>query len=275
MQRKSSTNTGRTCQNSETREASDGTTYQQPTLFAVDFPVNPIASQASALPQPTTATCGGSSPVLFASLDQSMSWLKMYQDYCQVKMDGSLVEYSGTWPRAGMMQNGNAYRLLPLVRRISATAYSFWPTPDASVMNDGENLENWQARRARVKAQKKNGNGFGMPLAIAVRMWPTPRATEYKNPRGKTGNRSEAAAARAGWTLSETVKMFPTPNASPASNSLDLRCSGDGRTKPNKLGWAVAESLQDQSLDPISGQLNPQFVEWLMGFPVDWTALED
>lgn len=36
--------------------------------------------------------------------------------------------------------------------------------------------------------------------------------------------------------------LWPTPNALPASNDLNLQCSGDGRTKPNKLGWAVAVS---------------------------------
>jgi hypothetical protein len=34
---------------------------------------------------------------------------------------------------------------------------------------------------------------------------------------------------------------WPTVNALPASNDVNLTCSGDGRTKPNKLGWAVAQ----------------------------------
>jgi len=34
--------------------------------------------------------------------------------------------------------------------------------------------------------------------------------------------------------------MWPTPNASKAANDINLTCSGDGREKPNKLGWAVA-----------------------------------
>jgi hypothetical protein len=33
---------------------------------------------------------------------------------------------------------------------------------------------------------------------------------------------------------------LPTPNASKAGNDTTLTCSGDGREKPNKLGWAVA-----------------------------------
>jgi hypothetical protein len=65
--------------------------------------------------------------------------------------------------------------------------------------------------------------------AIESSLLPTPRATDWKNPRGKTGNRSAASAYRAGWTLYEA----------------------------------------------LGGTPNPQFVEWLMGFPLGWTELED
>ena len=33
--------------------------------------------------------------------------------------------------------------------------------------------------------------------------------------------------------------LWPTPNAAKAGNDVGLKCSGDGRAKPNKLGWAV------------------------------------
>lgn len=55
-----------------------------------------------------------------------------------------------------------------------------WPTPDAGAANDGEDLNKWAARRERVKATAGNGNGFGEPLAAAVR-WPTPSATDSKD----------------------------------------------------------------------------------------------
>lgn len=97
--------------------------------------------------------------------------------------------------------------------------------------------------------------------------------------------------------------LWPTPNAMPASNDLNFRCSGDGRTKPNKLGWAVAnsiwptpcasaskgsspaalvrkdgKSLVNDRIDHAvmasdGGQLNPEWVEWLMGWPIGWTEL--
>lgn len=87
--------------------------------------------------------------------------------------------------------------------------------------------------------------------------------------------------------------LWPTPNAMPASNDLSFRCSGDGRSKPNKLGWAVAESLYPTPVASdtghrkskyaqggtalsmaAGGHLNPEWVEWLMGWPIGWTALE-
>lgn len=36
-----------------------------------------------------------------------------------------------------------------------------WPTPDAQVMNDGENPETFYARREKLKATARNGNAAG------------------------------------------------------------------------------------------------------------------
>jgi hypothetical protein len=48
-----------------------------------------------------------------------------------------------------------------------AEALTLLPTP-AVVMNDGEGLDSWEARRDRVKATGVNGNGMGTPLPIAL-----------------------------------------------------------------------------------------------------------
>jgi len=91
--------------------------------------------------------------------------------------------YSETWPRSGMTRSGTVWRRRTSMPRISATGSSSWPTPDASVMNDGEGLATWLARREREKAKHRNGNGFGTPLAIAVQLWRTPQARDG-DPRG-------------------------------------------------------------------------------------------
>ncbi len=113
--------------------------------------------------------------------------------------------------------------------------------------------------------------------------------------------------------------LWPTPGAAKANNDTNLTCSGDGRTKPNKLGWAVAlwptptkqdgennagPSQWERNTPPLNvavkmyptmdvgaakgrgqasadnrsrlgGSLNPEWVEWLMGYPIGHTDLKD
>ncbi|MEM1185237.1 MAG: hypothetical protein AAGI53_09570 [Planctomycetota bacterium] len=56
-------------------------------------------------------------------------------------------------------------------------AATSWPTPDASVANDGESLDQWDTRRERVKAAANNGNGMGEPIAMAAQRFPRPETT--------------------------------------------------------------------------------------------------
>ena len=62
-----------------------------------------------------------------------------------------------------MRRNDPGLRALP----------SLLPTPSAGNFNAGEDPDQWEARRQRVKATANNGNGMGMPLGIAVQLLPT------------------------------------------------------------------------------------------------------
>ncbi|MGZ0069287.1 DNA cytosine methyltransferase [Microbacterium arborescens] len=72
------------------------------------------------------------------------------------------------------------------------------------VMNDGESVESWSARRERVKATGVNGNGMGMPLPIAVQLLPTPSVS---NAHGNDVN------GRGEPLLPGAVQLLPTPGA--------------------------------------------------------------
>lgn len=61
------------------------------------------------------------------------------------------------------------------------------PTP-AVVMNDGESLDSWEARRDRVKATKVNGNGMGTPLPIALLQLERGDHTPLPSPAGKASS---------------------------------------------------------------------------------------
>src|SRR5262245_57432399 len=130
----------------------------QPTLFpqtALPSMSSPAASPArtSRLPgRPPGLTASGldygpSSPDLLASYDLATSSWRTSQ---RCLLEG-LAEYSETWPRSGMMRNGTAYRLPPLVPLTAETASgsSAIPTPVRSDAGKdrgstaGFGLRNW------------------------------------------------------------------------------------------------------------------------------------
>ena len=58
---------------------------------------------------------------------------------------------------------------------------------------------------------------------------------------------------------SGSLLTLPTMNKCKASNDVNLNCSGDGRSKPNKLGWAIAETLRaptPRKFDGSKGAVN-------------------
>jgi len=173
--------------------------------------------------------------------------------------DEALPWSSVTLPKWGMTRNGHVYRHPTLERPISVIVSGLWQT---IVADDS----------ADRKAGKWNSRGE--PKLSA----------QVMNP-----------------------KYWPTPNSCKASEDLNLQCSGDGRAKPNKLGWAVAQrtwptatataskgwspnhnrAMTDDRLDYTverenfqPGQqtppmrLNPDWVEWLMGWPIGHTVLK-
>ena len=57
--------------------------------------------------------------------------------------------------------------------RLAAAAH-----PGRRGFNDGESVDSWIARRDRQKKLGRNGNGIGTPLTIAIRLLPTPMASD-------------------------------------------------------------------------------------------------
>jgi hypothetical protein len=144
------------------------------------------------------------------------------------------------------------------------------------------------------------------------RMWPTPRSSKIMNMTMESAlNRIENTGYHS--NLEEKValeeqKMWPTPNASPATASQTveatqrLRASRErkqgilieavvdrmlptptardykGARKPEtlkKAGRNENNSLPDKIAAYQKGTLNPNWVEWLMGYPPGWTDISD
>jgi DNA (cytosine-5)-methyltransferase 1 len=67
------------------------------------------------------------------------------------------------------------------------------PTPVAGAFNDTEPAESWLARRDRQKQLGRNGNGIGTPLAIAIRLLPTPSDSSAERAPQLGGQRPSGA----------------------------------------------------------------------------------
>ena len=90
---------------------------------------------------------------------------------------------------------------------------------------------------------------------------PTPTTMDHIDRKGMRPSR--AATNRKSGYLSEMIKMYPTPTQDSASE----------RTKKYKQGGMPLTVFVNQG-NKLGGKLNPHFVEFLMGYPMNWTKIE-
>jgi hypothetical protein len=135
-----------------------------------------------------------------------------------------------------------------------------WPRPDASGgESDGESLETWIARRKRIVASGINGNGMGMPLAVAVRqeeLWARPTVCGNNNRRGASRASGDGLATQA---KAET----PWPRLT-VSDGLG---GGSWTEAQRKTNPATANGGHSQK-ELLGARLNPAWEEILMGWPL-------
>ena len=191
------------------------------TLYLEDFHVKTLAQQEKA--QELTENdqeCGEKWRASLAKYDHDSSSWKTHQ--CSLL--GDLEPYLGTWPRWGLMLNGECWALQKSEQTI-----------------------------------KETESGSSEP------MFPTPCATDYKG-AGKTGtlrDRLDYVAER-GATKSKTY-TWPTPRTKGM-------CGGSGAWAQLKANTTIEEARAMGAGN--GGKLNPTWVEWLMGWPLEWTDLK-
>ena len=132
-----------------------------------------------------------------------------------------------------------------------------WPTPTATV--DTSNI---------------NGKFNSLTLWDAVRMWPTPTTQEVEHPEAElteTGRRkSKDGETSHSLGLADAVQMWPTMTA----NGMGSSGHRELLEKHVNSGYITQDEKKQMSAGN-GGRLNPTWVEWLMGFPLGWTDLED
>jgi len=119
-----------------------------------------------------------------------------------------------------------------------------------------------------MKARMKGGPRATITsLQVAAKadargMWPTPTDRGNYNRKG--------LSAKSGDGLATAVKMLvrlPTPTAMTNTGGSAM-CKWGGSGARARLREMFSET-------ELNGALNPTWVEWLMGYPLEWTALKD
>ena len=121
-------------------------------------------------------------------------------------------------------------------------------------------------------------------------MWATPNSMDHLPPRSKEAMERQFATTRKGRTKPSNLReqvhpdMWPTPQAQDAKHSTTnwkpRKDSNRQMQLVHKVGeieatyklWSTKEQKQ---IEKKPGQLNPTWVEWLMGYPEDYTLIED
>ena len=151
-----------------------------------------------------------------------------------------------TWKISTTPSRRLLFRLAPSMPRTDETDVQFWPTPTSM---DAAGLDHYPRKDATPTRS--------VLLSQKVALWPTPTARDCKGANSmehltREGKRNHTDQ------LANAVKLFPTPT---------VRCG----TGPSQT--ATRQGSSDLQTE-IGGQLNPTWVEWLMGFPAGWTDLD-
>src|SRR4051794_21869188 len=251
---------------------------------------------------------GPSSPGSFASFDpDTSSWRTSPPSSPGRGSDGTArrsAEFSETWPKLGMTRSGHAYRLESSGHLTCESGSGSWPTPHGMPKRGQRRRPGPSGNelgRAVLKAERESfptptetdaRKGYAsapgpenrrgrqtLSGAVQSRLWPTPKAT----PSGPDFARAERPGS-GGDDLPTAVareELWPTPNAADGKGgriSPDEVILTGRRPSGAKAQRTLREAVRRQDLHrgsppPRAGALNPTWVEWLMGFPLGWTAL--
>ncbi|MFD8493343.1 hypothetical protein [Amycolatopsis sp. NPDC059657] len=102
------------------------------------------------------------------------------------------------------------------------------PTPTAINPNDHENPGHWLQRREKHRARKINGNGMGMPLSIAIRLLPTPRASDTGTAGRRAGPGFRPPLSQEVLPLVDPEAFLPTPRATDGTKGCPAQRGSKG-----------------------------------------------
>lgn len=245
--------------------------------------------KAKASPGPE-ADYGRNLPASFAKWDPDTSSWRTHQ----YSLLGGLELFSETWPRWGMMRDGESFQLPTPSGLLALRAWitsesesgSSLPTPTASMLTEADmeqakyagnsrNRPSYQDAKRMPTIRKSDGERGGRgDLIQAVRGNPNKHWTRLTTPTADDTGLRKNKYAQGGSALSHLVlqlelvreyRRLPTVVSVSESGG---RCGLDGGSH------ARAKMTEQEIKELTGGSLNPEWTEWFQGWPIGWTDLE-
>jgi hypothetical protein len=209
-----------------------------------DSRANPSALPGSNWEKTTPATFGLSSSESLARFDRASSSWKTFQASLLSAEPLSLQ----TWPTSVIVSRGRLYALPMLEPFTTVDGGSVLPTPTAKANQGSPSFQKWPSFQRMI--------------------YPTPTAHESV----KAGKTSKGQMGKSLVAMANRGEFWAKPTAREAKDcGLDLiQTRKDGKKRDDGL------TRQVSLLAGLNrgGRLNPEWVEWLMGWPIGWTACE-
>jgi len=185
---------------------------------------------------------------------------------------GDFGKYSEALPRSGIMLNGKIYEQATWVPRTGGKGYGLLPTPvsyDATPGGPNNHYKGLghmakhnpqrfstpikeQAGTSEKTLQMVREGKAHMTLDRYMQMFPTPTIRDWKDGTAKSCENVPVNG------LLVRAIHFPTMTA----------CEWKGRG-PNSKQQGLTNAL-----GVTGGTLNPTWIDWFMGYPIEWTDLE-
>ena len=155
---------------------------------------------------------------------------------------------------------------------------------ESSIWNSTKCFLTWKVRVTPAKRLIfRLAESMPTTYAIASGLLPTATATEY----GSNKSPSKGAAVRPSLSQMARRDMWPTMTVTTAEHPGRVKLKpGQQTTLSQEVNREIlptpdvgaAKGRGEKSSDNrsrLGGSLNPEWIEWLQGFPVGWTDLED
>jgi hypothetical protein len=132
-----------------------------------------------------------------------------------------------------------------------------WELSMPALLTSGKESGLWATPTASTGGPEPEGK-TGRKLVTQVKLWPTITVCGNYNRKG--------ASANSGDGLATAVAMYPTPMASEARQGYQNRRNGKKGSQES-----LTTVIQGGPANQVGGSLNPSWVAWLMGWPIEWT----